>query len=68
MFFYPQNRAQWAALPQLDAVGSIQIPMLLFEIGIDVPGVPLLRFIVKSLKQIPAHKVLRTSGVGFSRS
>ena len=48
MFLDPDDGAQRSVLYQLSLIGSINIPMLLFKIGIDVPGVPLLGLVGKN--------------------
>ena len=65
MLPHPQRGAKRAALQEFYFVSSVQVPMLLFEIRIDVPGVPLFWLVIKSLKQISANRVPRTTGVRF---
>src|SRR6202451_3519889 len=43
----------------------IEIPVLLFEIGIDIPRVPLLGFVDEGLQKITANGILRPSSIGF---
>src|SRR5260370_42522773 len=43
----------------------IQIPVLLFKIGVDVPRVPLLGFVPESLQEISAYGLRGPSRVGF---
>ena len=42
--------------------------MLLLEIGIDVPGVPLLGFVVESLQEVPASERPGAARISFGGS
>src|SRR5579872_1810802 len=59
--------AQRPGLNQFHFIGFIQIPMLLFEISVDVPRIPFLRFVVESLQQISASVGLGATSIGFWR-
>ena len=55
-------------LAEFHLIRLIEIPVLLLEIGINVPCIPLFRFIHEGLQQVSANRVLRSTGIGFGRS
>ena len=65
MFFDTDDCAQRAILDQLHFVSEIEVPMLIFKVGVDVPGIPALRLVGESLEQIAANLILRAAGIGF---
>ena len=67
MVLHLNDCPQWAALDKFHFISVIKVPVMFFEISIDVPGVPLLRFINERLQKISANAVLGASGVGFRR-
>src|ERR1700733_2538468 len=62
------HRAERTALHELDLVRFVQVPVLLLEIGIDIPRVPLLRLVNKCLKQVAASGRFRTARIGLGGS
>ena len=54
MIFHANHRSQRAALDQLHFVGLVQIPVLLLEVSVDIPRVPLLGLIHERLQQVAA--------------
>lgn len=50
----PDDGAERAALDEFDFIGVVKIPMLFFEIGVDVPGVPSLRLVDEGLQEVAA--------------
>ena len=68
MLLHADHGAQRSTLNELHLVSFIQIPMFFLEIGIDVPGVPLLGFVVESLQEVPASERPGAAGVGFGGS
>ena len=65
MVLNPDDGPQRSTLDQLHFIGFVQIPVLLLEIRIDIPGVPLLGLVDEGLQQISAGRVLRPTSVGF---
>ncbi len=68
MLLDPNYCAQWPTFDQFRFVGFIQIPMLLLEISIDVPGIPSFGFVVESLEQVSASKCRGTAAISFGGS
>ena len=59
--------AERPALDQLHFVGFVEVPVLLLEICIDVPGVPALGLVIEGLKQVSADERLWASGIGVGQ-
>ena len=68
MLLHADHCAQRAVLKEPYFIGLVQIPMLLLEIGINVPGIPLLGLVHEGLQQISANRILGPAAVGFSWS
>ena len=68
MILHANDGPQRAALHEFDLVGLVQVPVLLLEIRVDVPRVPLLGFIDKRLKKVPAGCALRATRIGLGGS
>src|SRR5947199_1750089 len=68
MGFDLNHRSQGAALDELYFISFVQIPVLLLEISINVPRVPLFRLVYKRLQQVATDRSFRASGIGFGRS
>src|SRR5262249_3664855 len=49
MIFYAENGGQRATFDEFDLVDLGEIPMLLLEVGVNVPGVPLFGLVAESL-------------------
>src|SRR5260370_37689793 len=62
------DRVEWSAFDESHFIRLVQIPVLLLEIGIDVPGIPLFGLVDEGLQQISARRVLRPAGVCFCGS
>src|SRR6476660_663175 len=65
MMLHAHDSAQWAGLDQLHFVGLVDVPELLFKIGVDVPGVILFWFVNESLKKISAGHIFAATGICF---
>src|SRR6266853_5528469 len=68
MLLHADHGAQRPTLNELHLVSYIQIPIFFLEIGIDVPGVPLLGFVAESLQEVPANRRFGAAGVSFGGS
>src|SRR5438132_14228898 len=65
MLLDPNHGAQRPALDEPYFVSLVQVPMLVLEISIDVPGIPALGLVYKRLQQVPTGRVLRSRGIGL---
>src|SRR5580692_2892311 len=68
MFLHANDGAEWPSLDQRHFVGFVQIPMLFFEIGIDIPCVPFCWFVIEGLQKVAAGKLRRATCIGFGWS
>ena len=48
MLFHTDGSSEGSAFQQLHLIDLVEIPMLFFEVGIDVPGVPFFGLVIKS--------------------
>src|ERR1700735_4429555 len=61
-------RTPRTARDEFARVCLVQVPVLLLEIGIDIPRVPLLRLVNKGLKQVAASGGFGPTSVDFGGS
>src|SRR3954464_848173 len=67
MILDANHRSQRSALHQLHFIDLVEIPVLLLEVSVNVPGIPLLGLIHERLQKIAANGIFRSSCISLSR-